>query len=498
MKKINLIIVLFVFIIGVSCKKSFFDVNTSPNQPLTASYQLVLPAALNSIATNVSNGLEFSKYWMGFWAVSGGYAPNITEVTYKFSNSYYQGVWAEFYYAIKNLDYIEKSAEAIRPDKDVFYAGIAKALKVYCYHNLVDLYGNVPYSQALQIEKYPTPKYDDAAAIYADLFVQLDSARTLISSFDDTKLVGPTANSDIMFQGKQSLWLKFINTLELRLLLRYSEVGTKPSFYAKELAIVNNDANGFLGVGQSAMANPGFSNDADAHENPFYFDYGYSAAGNLASNYGYYRANSYAINFYENYNDDRIFFFYAPYKGSSFAGNDYGVQGLPNKVISGIGLGEGSIIGSATQSSPVLTSFESLFIQAEAAQRGLLTGGDYKALFKSALDESFVYCGYGSDPTYASDYYGQKDETVNIDISTDPLTTIMTQKWASMNVINPLEVYADYRRTKIPADVPGSINPSAGDIPVRLLYPQTEINTNPNSVKAQGNVTLYTKIFWQP
>ena len=83
-----------------------------------------------NIATNVSNGLEFSKYWMGFWAVSGGYAPNITEVTYKFSNSYYQNVWAEFYYAIKNLDYIEKSAKALRPDQDVFYIGIAKAMKV--------------------------------------------------------------------------------------------------------------------------------------------------------------------------------------------------------------------------------------------------------------------------------------------------------------------------------------------------------------------------------
>ena len=82
MKRINYIIVLLLFIVGVSsCKKSFFDINNNPNQTASASYQLVLPAALNSVASTVSDGLEFSKYWMGFWAVSGGYAPNISEVT---------------------------------------------------------------------------------------------------------------------------------------------------------------------------------------------------------------------------------------------------------------------------------------------------------------------------------------------------------------------------------------------------------------------------------
>ena len=486
------------FIIGVSCKKSFFDVNTSPNQPLTASYQLVLPAALNSMAANVSDGLEFSKYWMGFWAVSGGYAPNITEVTYKFSNSYHQEVWTNFYYEIKNLDYIEKSAESLLPVRDNFYAGIAKTLKVYCYHNLVDLYGNIPYSQALQIDKYPRPAYDDAATIYQNLFTQLDSARTLISTWDNTQTVAPTASSDIMFKGNQALWLKFINTLELRLLLRYTNIATKPTFYNTELALVNNDPNGFLGVGQSALVNPGYSNASDQNENPFYSDYGYSAAGNLASNYGYYRANSYAVNFYLNTNDYRRFYFYAPYSGNSFAGNDFGVQGQPNNVTSGIGLETSKlpgIISSASQSSPVLTSFESLFLQAEAAQRGLISG-DYKALYKSALDESFIYCEF--DTSYSNSYYTQSLNSVNIDLTSDPLKTILTQKWASINAINPLEVYADYRRTKIPADLPGSKNPGAGAIPTRLLYPQSEINTNPTSVSAQGNITIYSKIFWQP
>ncbi len=493
MKRISYISTLFFLLIAVSsCKKSFFDVNSNPNLTPSASYQLVLPAALNSIGANVTDGLDYTKYWMGIWAVSGGYAPNITEVTYKFSNAYHQEVWSNFYYAINNLNYVENAANA---SNDKFYAGIAKAMKVYCYHNLVDLYGNVPYSQALQIDKYPRPKYDSAATIYASLFKQLDSARTLIASWNG-QTEAPSKSSDIIYHGEQTLWIKFINTLELRLLLRFADIA-KPSYYATELNIVKGDSRGFLVEGEDALVNPGYSNALNDNLNPFYADYGFNAAGNQATNYGYYRANSYGVDFYSNTNDPRIEYFYAPYATGKYAGNDFGIQGNPNNVTSGIGLATSTrlgIINSPSQSSPVLTSFESLFLQAEAAQRGLIVG-DYKALYKSALEESFYYCGI-TDATAASTYYGQASDLVNIDSSATPLTTILTQKWASINAINPLEVYADYRRTKIPADIPGSKAAGVGPIPSRLLYPQSEINTNPDNVSAQGTITLNSKIFW--
>lgn len=493
MKRINYISTLFLFIIGVSsCKKSFFDINTNPNQPTSASYQLVLPAALSSVGANVTDGLDYTKYWMGIWAVSGGYAPNITEVTYKFSNAYHQEVWSNFYYAINNFNYVENSATA---SGDKFYAGIAKAMKVYCYHNLVDLYGNVPYTQALQIDKYPRPKYDSAATIYANLFKQLDSARTLIASWNG-QTEAPSKTSDIIFRGSQTKWLKFINTLQLRLLLRFADIA-KPSYYSTELNIVKGDSRGFLTEGEGALVNPGYSDASDANLNPFYLDYGFNAAGNQATNYGYFRANSYAIDFYSNTNDPRIEFFYAPYATDKYAGNDFGVQGNPNNVTSGIGLATDTrlgIINSPSQPSPVLTSFESLFLQAEAAQRGLIPG-DYKALYKSALRESFSYTGI-TDTSEVTAYYSQASDLVNIDASANPLTTILTQKWASINAINPLEVYADYRRTKIPADIPGSKYAGVGPIPSRLLYPQSEINTNPDNVTAQGTITLDSKIFW--
>jgi hypothetical protein len=501
MKNIKaLIIVFLIFIIGASCKKSFFDINQNPNQVTDVSYKLVLPSALAQVGSNISSGLDFANYWMGFWAQNGGTALNSTEVQFLFSNTYYQGVWTNFYYAINNLNYVEQSATT---SNDNFYVGIAKTMKVLCYHNLIDLYGNVPYSQALQINNYPRPAYDDAATIYKDLFVQLDTARSLISKW---KGDSPAPTSDIMLSGNKIKWLKFINTLELRMLLRFSEIA-KPSYYSTVLANVSNDANGFLGVSESVLVNPGYSNSNNDRQNPFYGDYGFDYVGNPTSNNSYIRANSYAINFYQTTFDPRIAFFYSAYDGSNYAGNDFGLQGQANNVISGIGQATKDnnnigILNSPSQSAPILTSFESLFLQAEAAKRGMINL-DYKVLYKSAILESFKYMNI--DTAQASALYEQADnatliEQVNIDSTTNPLKTILTQKWASINAINPLEVYADYRRTGIP-DVPGTKALNNGvkrPIPLRMYYPNTEKQTNPDNVASQGNITLYSKIFWIP
>jgi hypothetical protein len=161
------------------------------------------------------------------------------------------------------------------------------------------------------------------------------------------------------------------------------------------------------------------------------------------------------------------------------------------------------------QSSPILTDFESLFLQAEAAQRGYITD-DPKALYESAVTQSVLYLGQTStlDPsTYvpltgadAATYLAQVKPLVNYDASPNKLQAIITQKWVALNGINPMPVWTDYRRTGFPDFIHFSIDPlRISDIPpVRLLYPQTEINTNNDNVLAQGTISLTgSKIFWQ-
>lgn len=503
MKKIYFLIIIGALFAFGSCRKSFFDVNNNPNSPTEVSVDKVLAAPITNVAAILSptyygrgTGTEEFAFWMGYWGESGSYAPDIPAVSYTFPNSYYTDLWSHLYLSLSDLDYVEKAAHA---DGHKFYEGIAKIMKTVAFHELVDVYGNIPYTQALQVNTYPKPKYDDAVTIYGDLFSQLDNAIQLITASNQNE--APQANTDVVFHGaanSKQLWLKFANTIKLRMLLRLTEMSSKPAYFATQAAKIKADQAtiGFLGIGEGAMVNPGFSSTSNIKQNPFYHTFFADAAGNPSSIYAQNRAGAYGVNFYQNTNDPRLAQFYAPYSGNSYAGVDYGIQGLPNNYISAAGPG---LFKSSDQPLPLLTSFESLFLQAEAAYRGLITG-DYKTLYKQAVTESFDYFGIASQ---APAYYSQTGNAtlqnqVNIDLTPSPLATIITQKWASLNGLNILEPYADYRRLHLPADVPGSRYPNAGAIPYRLWYPASEYQTNEENVNAQGTITLHTKIFWMP
>jgi hypothetical protein len=94
----------------------------------------------------------------------------------------------------------------------------------------------------------------------------------------------------------------------------------------------------------------------------------------------------------------------------------------------------------------------------------------------------------------------QNLQNVNFDFSSNKIRAIITQKWCALNGLNPMPVWTDYRRTGYPDFLHWSQDPARkNDTPnVRLLYPQTEINTNNENVLKQGDINPFTsKIFWQ-
>jgi len=180
--------------------------------------------------------------------------------------------------------------------------------------------------------------------------------------------------------------------------------------------------------------------------------------------------------------------------GRAFGSSDVG-QG--NDIISGIGPG---ILVAPTMDAYILPAFESLFIQAEAAQRGFIPG-DAAALFKEAVTESFRLLNVPDYKNAAQTFYSQSDSRVNIDISPNKINTIILQKWAALNAFDPLESYSDWRRLGVPADLPVSVYPgtTATHIPYRLLYPTSEYHYNAANVNEQGKINQFTsKIFWMP
>ena len=495
-KEINIVwlstLVVTIILIS-SCKKSDFDINSpNPNQPSSVSPNYVLSAALVSSANQVLGGnANFANGWMGYWATYGEQSPSV--LSYNITSDFFSGNWDGTYVTLENYKFIEDQSA---PPNKAYFRAIAKMMKAFHFQRLVDLYNNVPYSDAL-VSTNSFPKFDSAETIYKGLVVQLDSAVNIITTADALTVDNP-GSSDVMFQGNMDLWVKFAHTLKLKILMRLTQTSGGPAYISGNLTgLTTSD---FLGEGEDAGINPGYSNSSQAQQSPEWQNIGYTTNGSPTGGNQYTRANSYAVNFYNATNDLlRIQLFYAQNGSGIIRGRAFGSSdvGQSNSIISGIGSG---ILSSPTMNAVILPAFESLFIQAEAAQRGFIPG-DPAALFKEAVTESFRFLGVADYQNAAQVFYSQPNDKVNIDASSNKINTIILQKWAALNGIDPLESYSDWRRLGIPSDLPVSVYPgtTATHIPFRLLYPTSEFHYNAANVNAQGNINQFTsKIFWMP
>ena len=501
MKKNILIIIAGLLVFMSSCSGDFLNVNEkNPNKASVVDPALVLPAALNQVAATMNNPrrFEFVYLWHGLWSISAGYSQPQVLTQYKLINSSYQNAFIEFYIAGKNLDVIEKQSTAAR---DVYFKAIARIMKVYIFQNLVDCWGDVPYTEAFKTDEGNLkPKYDKQQAIYEDLVVQLDAAINDITSA--TGLVSvPSSSSDIIYAGDMVKWAKFANTLKLRILVHQAYMTDRAAYISEKLA--TTASIGYLGAGESALNNPPYV-VSSGKMNPFYETFYNNAGTSQSDGITYYFAGKYVVDLLKATSDPRLGKFFKPYSGSNYAGNQFGLgqdELLPQNQTSQLGYikdDAGTMIGTPTKPAPILTDFESLFLQAEAAQRGWAVGGDAKTLYERAVTRSCAYMGISA--AAAAAYVSQFSAKANYDAAPDKIELILTQKYIALNAIAPVEIWTDYRRSGFPSDIVFSVDPArANDTPpIRLLYPQDELNVNNDNVLAVGTINSFSsKIFWQ-
>lgn len=499
MKNKILILLVTLALIGGSCS-DFMSVNeVNPNSASKVPAKLILPAALNNTAAmmNTPGNYDFVYLWHGLWSISSGYSQPSNLVQYRLLNSSYQGSFSNSYTIGQNLTEIENVST---DPKDAGYKAIAMIMKAYLISNLVDQWGNVPYSEAFKTgEGILKPKYDDQKAIYEDLILKLDAAIKIIKELpiDATEI---PASSDIVFAGDMTKWAKFGNTIKLRMLVHQSGMSGRDAYIKS--AIATTASVGFLGAGEGALSNPGYLN-SDGKMNPFYSRY-YKVDGTAASDgISYHNAGKDVVEFMKANSDPRIGRFFNPYSGTSFAGNTLGVTNpAPLTAANTSKLGyvkdsKGHMIGTFDKSAPLLTDFESLFIQAEAVERGYITGSG-KDLYNAAITQSCIYMGL--TPAQAATFLALDLPNVNYGMASNKINLILMQKWVSLNGIAPIEVWTDYRRSGIPNFITFSQDPNVANPtpPVRLLYPQREISVNNDNVVAVGTIDAFkSKIFWQ-
>lgn len=496
MKKKTFKIIFFASALTVSlaaCKREL-DINRNPNTVTESNITpaLILPNALHNVGAQTTLAYGWLSNWIGHWSPSGSYNPNTEESTYNITSSFQETKWANVYNALFDLDVIEQKSAA---NKETFYQGVVMIMKAHLFQNLVDLYGNVPYKQAFRSLEFPSPVYDKAEDIYADLHLKLDTAINLLA----TAAVGDAEERvDIVFGGDKTLWTKLANTIKLRLLIRLSEVNANPT---AELAKIVAKG-GVLKSGQTASANPGYLNDEDK-QSPFYATYGLTPSGNQANEY--FRANNYIVNVLKANNDPRLGLFFKPAATPSnpanpFVGTVYGSD--PDVVFNGdrtsnIGLG---LVRSFDQDQWIVTSVESLFLEAEAIARGWLAGNALTA-YDAAVTESFIWLGVPKADSAANAYQinNASANWANAGATADSKAKfVVAQKYIALTGINSLEAWNDFRRLGIPANIPLSVNPGRGTrtIPVRLIYPAAEYAVNATNVQAQGTITGQSKLFW--
>ena len=490
----------------VSCE-STLDINESEVSPTAdlVNPDLLLAAAIQAPRTSYEvTTSELGSIFMQQW---GGDVNNVTggfqdEYRLNLTQNFGSGsvIWRDLYRGMGTFQAIISNANPAYGN----HKAIAMINKSYYFQVLTDLYGDIPYSQALQLGANISPAYDSSQSIYRDLIVQLDAAIAILNDYDSYIAVGM---EDTIWNGDATSWIQTANTLKLRILLRQSELAATDadtaSYLATEFAALDNN---FLTT--NAVLNPGYV-AATSQQNPFWNNYGFTATGEATFDNDFIVPANYMAEFLKGdvtengvatgQEDPRLFRMFEPeaYDGTSA----YTAADIVGVVQGAIGMGESfSEIGpglrsSASQDSYFFTAAESYLLQAEAAHKGYIPGSA-QALFEAGITASFDLLG---DSASAAGYIAASGNTnlIGWNGSTDKLEAIMTQKWIALCGINAIESYIDYNRTGFPA-VPLSLIAEKPQLPYRLLYPATEYATNSANVPSQSSTEAFTdKLFWQ-
>ncbi len=467
-----------------SCTADFDELNVSPNNPVNIAPQYLLPTGIES---------SVDRYWghrNRFERINVDaamlYMQYLTRNTYSNEGDDYSvspaliaNNWNGFFNdALINFQRIitQTNAESASPHSN--YEGVALVMRSWVFSLLTDMYGPIPYQQALEgsAETAITkPVYDSMEDIYAGLINDLKTANEKLDPG------GSSISGDILYNGDILKWKKFANSLRLRLANR--QAAKKP---AESTAIMSE-------IVSNPSVYPIFTSNADNAQ--------LNCTGVLPSNNEWHEimirgtrtdwniGKTFADRL-NNLNDARIGIFANKNINGVYQGHP---NGLPDALAT-IYFSTSSTIGDyftrAEAPEVVMTYAELNFILAEAALDGEING-DAEAYFREGIQASFNQYNLTADEAYF-DRVG-------------PVTRpkILEQKWISL-FGQGVEAWTEWRRTGypvFPAHDPRAVLRNDGILPTRFPYPNSEFSLNRANVEtaviqlSNGN-TMQSKLWW--
>lgn len=353
-----------------------------------------------------------------------------------------------------------------------------EVLRVFTWHVLVDTYGYIPYFEALDIDNI-TPAYDEDAVIYDDLVTRLDAAIQSITPGQGTF----TEGYDLMYDGDAAGWLKFANSLKLRIGLRYAEVDNAKAQQLVEEAVA-------AGVFTSAADQASLDYLGGApNTNPIWEDLVQSGRKDFVA------ANT-IVDIMNPLNDPRRAVFFQENLGDGvYTGGPYAAAGNTYDNSSQVG---------TTLQDPMLEGVlieyaEVAFSLAEAAARGYNVGGTAEEFYNAGITASIEYWYglAGLDSTGVATLYLANPAVAYATAAGDWRQKIGTQKWLAL-YNNGFEGWSTFRRLGYPEMNISGV--SELPTPRRYIYPNEEPTLNPEgytaAAAALGGDELSSRVFW--
>jgi len=471
MKNIKFLFLLLLVFIS-SCTKDLTSLNNDIKNPaVVPSNTLFTNAQKNFVRTVVSTNVNLNIFRLivQYWQETTYTAESRYNLN---SRSIPQGLWTAMYRDV--LQDLETSKTLMATD--VADPAIQKnqlaqvdIMEVYTYYYLVTTFGNIPYTEALDIDNV-FPKFDEQKEVFTDLLTRLDNDITAL----DPAAEG-LGTADVIYNGDITSWKKFANSLKLKM----------------GMTIADDDAAKSKSIVESAVEGGIFTSNADnaifqflaapPNTNPIWEDLVQSGRQDFV-------AASTLIDTITQINDPRVPFYFTNDNAGSFSG------GGPGRSSSYVTFSKPAAKIALPDFPGVLLDYSEVeFMLAEAVERGYNVGSTAADHYNKAITASIVYWG-GTD-TEAAQYLQQP--SVAYTSSVNYKQKIGFQKWIAL-YNRAWDAWIEWRRLDYPQLEPAYRATSV--IPLRFTYPVNEQNYNTENyntaAKAIGGDVVSAKLFW--
>lgn len=523
-------------VLSTACTDKFAEYNQNPNNVTEDDLQMdniflgaffvkmiqnIFPyGGTGSSSTNAYQNVEnlHGDVYGGYHGQTHNWSTSGDGLTYNFSMGWNGSLFSVLYTGVMgNWKFIKERTELDYPD----LFAVAQMIKIYAAQRTTDSFGPIPYSKA---GEGIGSEYDSQSDIYYSLLEELTTAIKTLKPYADRGSSLLQLFDDV-YKGNYAQWVRFGNTLKLRIAMRMAYVDATAAQKAAEEAV--NDSYGVMTENDANAIIRGVDSSSRTYNNPL---------GGLTEDYNEARMSANMESFLVGYNDPRLSAYFKP--ATNPDDNTNTQERVPRVYL---GLRSGLRISDAQAKRYVsysklksdfeiiwMTAAEAYFLRAEGALREWNMGGTAQGLYEEGIRKSFEQWRAGDASAYLADetskpktYEDEMASAHNIGegsrLSTitikwnegagfeEKLERIITQKWIAIYP-NGQEAWSEFRRTRYPKLFPVHVNNSGGtintDIQIRRVpYPTSEYRTNEenllNGIKLLGGSDNGgTRLWW--